>query len=44
MEQKAREAQVLIKAEKELAKTRMLAGKKIDPVAVLPQGTEQSVG
>lgn len=44
MEQKTREAQVLIEAEKELAKTRMLAGKKIDPVAVLPQGTEQSVG
>ena len=39
MEQKAREAQVLIEAEKELGKKRMLAGKKIDPVAVPPQGT-----
>lgn len=44
MEQKAREAQVLIEAEKKLGKTRMLAGKKIDPVAELPQGTGQTVG
>ena len=44
MEQKAREAQVLIEAEKELGKKRMLAGKKIDPVAVPPQGTGQNTG
>ena len=44
MEQKAREAQVLIEAEKELGKKRMLAGKKIDPVAELPQGTGQNTG
>ena len=44
MEQKAREAQVLIEAEKELGKKRMLAGKKIDPVAELTQGTGQTTG
>ena len=42
MEQKAREAQMLLKAERKKAEERMLRGKESDPVAELPQGAGKS--
>lgn len=39
MEQRAREAQILIETEKKKSEQRMLSGRKIDPVAEPPQGT-----
>lgn len=43
-EQKAREAQMLLEVEKVRAEKRMLAGTKSTPVAVPPQGQEQTIG
>lgn len=42
MEQKAREAQMLLEVEKEKATQRMLSGKKSDPVPKMAQGTGKS--